>query len=447
MLPFPLTLPQDSLGPMFFQWLKRWMPRSLYGRAALILLLPVVTVQLVVSVAFIQRHYEGVTAQMARGMVLQLAYLAGEVSAAADPQATVAQMATAFDLAITLPAPPLPEDDGRVFYDLSAATLSGRLAEGVPGLAFTAYDAMRGVTVWIGTRQGMMAVSFDRKRVSASNPHQLLVLMVVSGGLMTLVAYVFLRNQLRPIKRLAAAAADYGKGRSVAYHPGGATEVRAAGTAFLDMRQRIERQAQTRTLMLSGVSHDLRTPLTRMKLALSLMDDVEAAPLRRDVDEMARMVDSFLDFARADAGDAREAVDAVALVSELLAHLGRGVLLPVEGTPAPVPLRPLAIRRAVENLLSNALRHGSRAEVSLAFSDRALRISVEDDGPGIPAAQREEAVRPFVRLDPARNQDKGDGVGLGLAIVADVARAHGGVLRLGQSDRLGGLRADLVLAR
>ena len=445
------------------------MPRSLYVRAALILLLPVVTVQLVVSVAFIQRHYEGVTRQMAGGMVLQLAYLQQVVSAVPAPQATarMADIAGPLGLQAVLPAPPVPADDRGVIYDFAAGALVATLAGGLPDLAAVRLDGMRTVTVWLPTPHGAMAVSFARSRVTASNPHQLLVLMVVLGGLMTWVAYAFLRNQLRPITRLAAAAAAYGKGRIVPYNPGGAAEVRAAGTAFVDMRARIERQAQARTFMLSGVSHDLRTPLTRLRLGLGLMDDPEAAQLIRDVEEMGQMVDSFLDFARADLASPTVPTDALALVRAVVADAGRAgqaaTLGAVEGAAAPLGLRPQAVRRALENLIGNALRHGSRAEVSLAFGERSLRISVEDDGPGIPPGQREEALRPFVRLDPARNQDRGQGsgqgsgpgggpgtgpgVGLGLAIVADVARAHGGVLRLGRSDRLGGLRADLVLAR
>jgi len=438
---------------MTFQWLKRWMPRSLYGRAVLILLLPVVTVQLVVSVAFIQRHYEGVTRQMAGGMALQLAYLRDGVVAAPADQAVAVMtgIATPLGMRASLPAPPLPSDDGRVFYDFAAAPLIATLAVGLPDLRAVRFDGMRSVTVWLPSPHGSFAVTFARSRVTASNPHQLLVLMVVLGALMTWIAYAFLRNQLRPITRLAAAAAEYGKGRVVPYTPGGAAEVRAAGTAFLEMRGRIERQGQARTLMLSGVSHDLRTPLTRLRLGLGLMDDAEAASLIRDVEEMGQMVDSFLDFARADLASPTEPTDALALVRQVVADAKRAgqmaQLGAVEGVVAPLGLRPQAIRRAVENLIGNALHHGSRAEVSLVYGERTLRITVEDDGPGIPPDQRDDALRPFVRLDAARNQDRGSGVGLGLAIVADVARAHGGVLRLGHSDRLGGLRADLVLAR
>ena len=441
---------------MFFRWLKRTMPRSLYGRAALILLLPVLTVQIVVSVVFIQRYFEGVTQLMTRSMALDLQYLQDAVTAAPDlAAARVAadSIGAALEMRVTLPATGLGTD-ARAFYDLSGRALIATLRETLPAVGTIDLSDRREVELRIATPYGPMVVAFARVRVSASNPHQLLVAMVVLGTLMTLISFIFLRNQLRPIKRMAAAAQEYGKGRIVSYHPSGATEVRAAGTAFLDMRNRIERQTQSRTMMLSGISHDLRTPLTRLRLGLSLMDDAEAEPLIRDVDDMQRLLDAFLDFARSDAGDAVVPTDVMALIRQVVEDAQRAgqaaYLGPMEGIDlldAPVPLRPMALRRALENLIGNALRYGTRAEVGLAVMDRTLRISVEDDGPGIPAERRDEAQRPFTRLDPARNQDKGSGVGLGLAIVADIARLHGGVLRLHDSARLGGLRADLVLAR
>jgi two-component system, OmpR family, osmolarity sensor histidine kinase EnvZ len=432
-------------------WLHRSLPRSLYGRAALILLLPVVTVQIVVMVAFIQRHYDGVTRQMAAAMALQLNHVAAEIGQAADPGAEAARLAAALAIEVSYPAGPVSPGQGARLTDFSAGALREALMADVRNLLAVSIDGTRRVIVWIGTPGGSVEIAFDRRRVSASNPHQLIVITLVLGALMTLIAYVFLRNQLRPIKRLAAAAEAYGRGRTTAYSPGGATEVRAAGTAFLDMRARIERQAQARTHLLTGVSHDLRTPLTRLRLGLSMIDEAEAAPLIRDVDEMQAMVTSFLDFAREDQAEETAPTDVPALLARIVADAGRAGqavgLQPVEGVPAPVPLRPGAIRRAVENLIGNALRHGTRAEVSATFMDRSLRLTVEDDGPGIPPDQRDEALRPFVRLDPARNQDRGEGVGLGLSIVADIARAHGGVLRLDKSERLGGLRADLVIAR
>ncbi len=439
---------------MNFHWLKRYMPRSLYGRAALILLVPIVTLQIVISVSFIQRYFEDVTRQMTQSVVLELDYLHRLVAEAPTTEAALAAVQTVagpLELTLALPAPPAPGGDTRRIYDLSGRAMIETLHATMPQIGPVDLGSPRMVTLWLRTDKGDMAVTFDRARVSASNPHQLLVMIIVLGVLLTFISYLFLRNQLRPIRNLARAATEYGKGRVLPYRPSGATEVRAAGAAFLDMRNRIERQTQARTLMLSGVSHDLRTPLTRMRLGLSFLDEADAEPLRRDVDDMQRMLDAFLDFIRADASDALEPTDTVDLVRQVVSdarRAGQGASLTgVDGDdPGPVPLRPMAIRRALDNLIGNALRYGNRADLSVVFGDRTIRISVEDDGPGIPADQREEAVKPFARLDPARNQDRGPGVGLGLAIVADIARAHGGVLRLGESA-LGGLKADLVLAR
>lgn len=442
---------------MIFQWLKKLMPRSLYGRAALILLLPVITLQLVISVAFIQRHFNEVTRQMTRSVLIDLHYVLDQISAAPDHPAAVRvaqDLGAALGLSVAVWPDRAPMGDSQWFYDLSGSAVIATLRDNLDNVQAIKLDDQRRVEMWVKVPQGVVQLGFDRVRVSASNPHQLLVLMLVLGILMTLIAYSFLRNQLRPIKRLAHAADAFGKGRNVPYQLAGATEVRAAGAAFLDMRARIERQTQSRTMMLSGVSHDLRTPLTRLRLGLSLIDEAEAAPLLRDVDDMQHLLDAFLDFARGDAEDALEQVDPHALITQIVAdavRAGQAAQLVEGGAPdlvaRIVPLRPMAVRRAVENLIGNALRYGTRAELSLTISDRMIRISVEDDGPGIPPDRRDEAMRPFTRLDPARNQDLGSGVGLGLAIVADIARAHGGVLRLAESARLGGLKADLVLAR
>lgn len=439
---------------MFFSWLKQYMPRGLYTRALMILILPVVSLQLLVSVVFIQRHFEGVTRQMTEAVSIDLRFLRDTANAAPNRDAAVTQVshiAGPLELAVTWPTAIPTIGDDRQWSDFTGATVASRLREGVPEIDAISMANRREVTVWIATRHGPMAVQISRRRVSASNPHQLLVIMVVLGAILTAISYVFLRNQLRPIARMARAATDYGKGRVRPYSPGGATEVRAAGMAFLDMRNRLERQTQARTMMLSGVSHDLRTPLTRMRLGLSLLDDEEAGPLIADVDEMQRLLDAFLDFARSDAADAQIAISPQQIVADLCADYAR-MNMPLEagastGPDDPVKLRGVAIRRALDNLVGNALRYGHRARISVHVTDRAIRFEVEDDGPGIPPDRREDATRPFVRLDPSRNQDRGSGVGLGLAIVADIARSHGGVLRLSESADLGGLKAELVIAR
>ncbi|WP_281982440.1 ATP-binding protein [Thalassorhabdomicrobium marinisediminis] len=438
---------------MSFKWLKDYMPRSLYGRAALILILPVITLQLAISVGFIQRHFERVTEQMTASIILDLQFLVDTINEAESVEAARRAgqgIADPLALKFALPAPRVPAQGARLWYDLSGIVVERSLHAGMAGVGPVVLDNHRIVQTYIDTDFGPMEVEFRRSRVSASNPHQLLVWMVVLGALMTLIAYIYLRNQLRPITRLAHAATAYGRGRVVPYHPAGANEVRTAGHAFLDMRNRIERQSQTRTLMLSGVSHDLRTPLTRLRLGLGLLDDEEVEPLVRDVDDMERLLDAFLDFARGDAEDETIPTDPAELAQQVLtnaARTGQAVQAGVIEGGVEVPMRPFAVRRALENLVGNALRYGQAARLSVTVSPKTVVFTVEDDGPGIPPDQREDATRPFTRLDPARNQDRGTGVGLGLAIVEDIARAHGGLLRLGESADLGGLKAEVVLGR
>lgn len=433
---------------MTFHWLKRYMPRSLYGRAALILVLPVVTLQLVVSVVFIQRHFEGVTEQMSRVVSRELNLIADTMQSGQD----VAALARALDYEIIETSMVgIRQDDMRRWYDFSGAVVIRTFDKFSPQIEIVQLPDDFLVRVFLKTGEDLVEIQFDRRRVSASNPHQLLVNMIVFGVLMTIIAFIYLRNQLRPVTRLARAAEAFGRGRVVPYSPSGATEVRAAGSAFLDMRARIERQIEQRTMMLSGVSHDLRTPLTRLRLGLSLLESEEREPLEQDVEEMQHLLDAFLSFARGDAQDGNaELTDPIELVTRVVEDAKRSgsdvELTAVEGTGS-VSIRAVAVRRAIENLVGNAVRYGTRAEVSVMISEKSLRIRVEDDGPGIPAESREDALRPFVRLDPSRNQDKGSGVGLGLAIAADIARSHGGVLRLGESKRLGGLAADFVMAR
>ena len=432
---------------------KSLLPRSLYGRSALILIIPVVMIQLVVSINFIQRHFEGVTRQMTEGLVPQIEILLERVQEPGGV-AGAGAMAAALDMKITAAEGPLPVDDGRAFWDLSGRAVIVTLRQALPELrAVELLDGpRREVRMWLPAGTEEVVITVPRRRVSASNPHQLLVLMIATSVLMTLVAIYFLRMQLRPITRLAQAAEAFGKGQRLAYRPRGAQEVRAAGKAFIDMRDRIERQIEQRTLMLSGISHDLRTPLTRMKLGLAMLpEDDETRALTADVAQMERMVDEFLAFVRGDAMETSAPADPEVLargVVENAVRAGHDVRwMPSAGAAGLMALRPMAVARALENLVGNAVRHGTRVEVSLVASERSVRLVVEDDGPGIPPERREEALLPFTRLDSARDPNRGGGAGLGLSIAADVALSHGGRLRLGNSERLGGLKAELVLAR
>jgi len=439
---------------MGWDWIKKALPRGLYGRAALILIVPIVMLQLVVSIAFLQRHFEDVTWQLTTALGYDLNVIADQLRTGGASDATP----LAEGLGMT--AYPARSPDWlseapvrRRWYDFSGRVVVSTLDSMVPEVVWVDLaESDRRVFLGLDAGQGQaMVLELDRRRVSASNPHQLFVLMIFTGILMTAVAYIFLRNQLRPIRRLARAAEAFGKGRLEPYKPSGALEVRAAGRAFLDMRARIERQIEQRTMMLSGVSHDLRTPLTRMKLSLSMMEDApDADDLRRDVEEMEALLTTFLDFARSDALDDPEPADVLQIARDVAgdaARVGGDVILNLPADAPEIALRPQAVRRALTNLLTNALRYGSKARLSVTVLDRALRLTVEDDGPGIAPEDRAEATRPFARLDQARNQDRGSGVGLGLAIANDIARGHGGTMRLSESEDMGGLRVDLVLAR
>jgi two-component system osmolarity sensor histidine kinase EnvZ len=416
-----LSIPMPRLG-------RRWLPRSFYARAALILIVPILVIQLAVAVMFLQRHYEDVTTQMTSNMVREI-------------ELVRARPELGPPLLIELGTGPV-RDRVRAI-DLSGRAMRERIVELVPDIVAvdTVTERKR---VRLGFADGT-AMEFSRSNVSASNPHQLLVLMVGVALLMTGISFAFMRNQIRPIRRLAAAAEAFGRGQAADYVPSGASEVRAAGTAFLNMRQRIERHIEQRTLLLSGVSHDLRTPLTRMKLELSMMEGPEAADLSRDVAAMERIIDTFLDFAREESAPPAP-VDVLTLLREAVETAAPDGAVGVTGDRATVPLQEGGMRRALANLVTNALTYGGAARAHVAVGAQSVTFTVEDDGPGIPEAQRDLATRPFSRLDGARSNTRGN-VGLGLSIVRDVARAHGGGLRLGRSEALGGLKAEIVVPR
>jgi two-component system osmolarity sensor histidine kinase EnvZ len=432
---------------MNFGWLKRYLPRSLFGRAVLILLLPMIGLQLVVGQVFIERHYQSVTEQMAASVILELNFAIAQVARAPDPQAALDEISVNLEmlLLLTKSSAPLPPD--RVaFFDLSGKTLIKALHRDIahPLSVDLQSDGNR-VDMRIQLDQGQLEVLISRARVTANNPHQLLVLMILTSIILLVISILFLRNQTRPINRLAAAAEAYGKGQDVPVHPAGSTEVRRAALAFLSMRNKLERQMEQRTQMLSGVSHDLRTPLTRMKLAVELMEDPEE--LKADISEMEQMLDGFLAFARDNQTEAGQRVDPIALAREVAARCGD---IPVRITASTadksnVVLRREAISRALQNLITNALHYGNTVRLSVALNQRFLHYTVEDDGPGIRPEDTERALLPFTRLDEARGHHAG--VGLGLSITLDIARAHGGTLELGKSDELGGLSAKIVIPR
>ena len=432
-----------------FRWIKQYMPKRLYWRAAIILLFPVIFLQLIISVVIIKRHFEGVTEQMTRTVASQIELIATTVEKSEIDTALSLSKSLKMEL-LEIGTTDQQVLNRRHFYDVSGIVVIRELYDlkWVQNIDLLDDDY---VTVTLKLAEMDFQLRFERARVSASNPHQLIVNMVVFGAFFTLIAFVYLRNQLRPITRLATAAEAFGRGQTVPYTASGAIEVKAAGNAFLEMRNRIERHIEQRTMILSGVSHDLRTPLTRLKLGISMSEIDDKEPLERDLEEMNLMLDEFLTFAKAQDNEKSnfELLSVSSIIESIESDYRRsGAKLDIADNKncGTYLMRPSLIRRALDNIIGNALRYGTLANLKVIIDEDHINFIVEDDGPGIPTEMLSEALKPFSRLDPARNQDKGMGVGLGLPIASDIAQAHGGSLKLLKSKKYGGLRAEFRIA-
>jgi two-component system osmolarity sensor histidine kinase EnvZ len=429
--------------------LKALTPTGLYARSLLIIILPMVIAQSVVAFLFMERHWDLVTKYLASAVTQEIATLIDVYKT--YPQGDRAQLRRIAQERLGLvvdflPETQLPPPGPKPFFSNLDEALSEQIRRQI-GLPFWIDTVGRSsiVEIRIKLDDTVMRVFARRADVYDPNSWIFLVWMVATSLIVLTVAILFLRNQIRPIVRLADAAEAFGKGREAPnFRPRGAREVRRAAAAFLEMKGRIERAMEQRTTMLAGVSHDLRTILTRFKLELALLEEgPEIDAIKKDVDEMARMLEAYLSFARGDSGEQPAPTDMAALLDELKADAernGHRVSAAFYGPPQ-VTVRPAAFKRCIGNLVSNAARHARNVAITGHRDHRWLTITVDDDGPGIPAPMREEVFKPFLRLDDARNQDEG-GTGLGLAIARDIARSHGGDIALGDSP-LSGLRATV----
>jgi two-component system, OmpR family, osmolarity sensor histidine kinase EnvZ len=427
------------------------MPKGLYARALIIIIAPMVLLQSVLTFVFLERHWQTVTKRLSTVTVQNVAmlidlYRADPREANAETLARLAETNQGLRVRFA-PGEELPPVRSKPFFNILDSNLSDELTRQI-GRPFWIDTVGRSnlVDIRIKLDNGVMHVLARRSQTYASNSHIFLLWMVGTSLVLLTVAILFLHNQIKPIVRLSEAAESFGKGRPppADFKPRGAREVRQAALAFIEMRDRIERHVEQRTIMLAGVSHDLRTVLTRFKLQLAMFEDSpELEAMRADVDEMQAMLEDYVAFAKGDAGEQIVRTDIGEILSEVKhqAHGAKEIAVEVENAPLVVPVRRHAFKRAVANLVNNAARFAAHVNVSAAKQNGALTIEVEDDGPGIPAEEREQVFRPFYRLDHARNQDSGS-TGLGLAIARDIARIHGGDIALSQSS-LGGLKAVL----
>ena len=433
--------------------LKRWLPTSLFGRSLLIIVLPVAIMQVAVTWAFFDAQWETVTSRLADGLARDIAWVADTYQDDPSP-AAFARLSRQADRSLGLrvslqPGSHLPRRKGRPTIAIAdwaiKHALSQRLTEPF-WFDTTRYPGL--VDIQVATPEGIIGVLAPMDRAVANKSNIFILWMSLATVLLTAVSILFIRNQVRAIERLADAADAFGRGGDVPqFKPHGAREVRKAAQAFIAMKERIQRHIDQRTELLASVSHDLRTPLTRLKLEAALSrPSARVSAIKRDLAEMEHMIDEYLAFARGQGGEVVELAPLAPLIETVAEGAGRsGARLSVEvDAGLSAKLRPMAFKRALLNLVMNAAAHAQT--VAVAARPRAgggVEITVDDDGPGIAPEHYEEAFKPFNRLDPARNQNE-KGVGLGLAIARDVARGLGGDVVLDKSP-LGGLRAMVRL--
>jgi two-component system osmolarity sensor histidine kinase EnvZ len=427
---------------------KNLMPKGLYARALLIIIVPMVILQSVVAFVFMERHWNTVTRHLSAAVVQDIAALIDIYKIYPQDKDRVQLRRIAQErlglVVDFLPVGDMPQPGPKPFFSLLDQTLSVQLSQqiGKPFWIDTVGKSSL-VEIRIKLEDTVMRVFARRSAAYASNSEIFIFWMLGTSSILIMIAVLFLRNQIKPILRLADAAESFGKGREQPdFRPRGAREVRRAAQAFFEMKTRIERSIEQRTAMLAGVSHDLRTILTRFKLELALIGDTpELEAMRKDVDEMNAMLEAYLSFARGDSGEQAQPTDMEAALEELRGDAerhGHAATVVFHGHPT-VTVKPAAFKRCLANLVSNAARYADTISITGHRDHRYLSVTVDDDGPGIPSSMREEVFKPFLRLDDARNQDEG-GTGLGLAIARDIARSHGGDIMLGDSP-LGGLRA------
>ncbi|MBZ9678453.1 ATP-binding protein [Mesorhizobium sp. ES1-1] len=434
----------------FWRLVSLYMPKRLYARSLIIVIAPMIMLQSVVAFVFMERHWATVTQRLSQATVSDIAAIIDLIETYphdADYANIIRIAQDRVQLKIDLlPPDPLPPPGPKPFFSILDEALSSEITRQInrPFWIDTVGNSNM-VEVRVQLENKVLRVFVRRSQAYASNTHIFLIWMVGTSLVLLMIAIPFLRNQIRPILTLAEAAESFGKGRPMPrdFRPRGAEEVRRAGFAFIQMRERIERQIDQRTAMLTGVSHDLRTILTRFKLQLALTGgkaETKAA-MDQDIDDMQSMLEGYLAFARGEASEDAGRFDLEVYFQKLgeEARLRKRKLSTTLSGDRDVHVRPNAFARLMSNVIGNAFRYAKTIEVNATHGRGSLLVTIDDDGPGIPADRREDVFKPFVRLDEARNLDA-SGTGLGLSIARDIARSHGGDITLGDSP-LGGLRA------
>ena len=434
--------------------IKNILPQTLFGRALLIIVTPLILMQAISTFVFFDRHWDTMTRRLAHTLAGDIAFIVDSLTPLPrqiDLNQIFLKAEDILHIRLTYsPEEILVKKEPFQQWDRVRKSLQAALKERVRrpfSIDTTKKD--RRIEIKIQLPQGLLNVNVHEKRLYSSTPYIFLMWMIGSSLVLFAIAIIFMRNQIRPIRRLAIAARSFGMGRgSSEIKPSGAKEVRQATQAFRQMRERITRQFAQRTEMLAGVSHDLRTPLTRMRLQIEMLERTpETKELQDDIQEMERMIDGYLTFARGEGSEPLSQINLANVIKEIISIERRDgssiSFINKSKEIKSVTSRPQAIKRAITNLVINSKKYADTVKVELEYNSDHAIIIIDDDGPGIKAEHRDDVFKAFFRLDPSRNTDTG-GTGLGLTIARDIVQRHGGDLLLSQAS-LGGLRATITL--
>ena len=436
--------------------LKKILPRTLFARSLLILTLPIILALIISIYIFFDGHWIKTASKLVFGVAAETSYLVDQVEQNKDAKfiQNLSQLSLKhFNLNLEYIADGTLGDSeeqhkgrGQVIQNILSRELDQVIEQPYDVLVDT-QDKWTQIRIQLD--HGVLIVTSPQSRLFSSTGYVFLIWMVGVSTILLTVAILFMRNQIRPIKRLALAAERFGKGRDVPFFkPEGAREVRAAARSFIGMRDRINKQIQQRTAMLAGVSHDLRTPLTRMKLQVEMMPESEdQKAIKSDVEDMERMINAYLQFAKGDGNEQMERTNIISLLQrqeELFKRDGFDVSLTVDKKiNYEIFIRPVAFERCVGNVISNAQKYANAVWVEVARDEDFITLTFDDDGAGIAPENYENVFKPFYREEKSRNSKTG-GVGLGLPISQDIILAHGGEIILHKSPQ-GGLRLVIQL--
>ncbi len=438
----------------FSSLLKRFLPKGLFARATLIVILPVLLVQLIIGILFWDNHWDRVSARLAKDLIGEVRYILSEVNNARSAQEIVylqSQARRYLDFSFSFnPNHILTKDDN--LSDIASKNIRQELMTQIPGEWSLKKDPNNPefYILSIQSKNGLMEVRFTKNRIFSSSIFVVVIWGVIAAVAFIIIAELFLRNQVRAIAKLAEVAEAYGKGRDIiGYRPHGAREVRKVGASFLSMRRRLSSYIEQRTLMLSGISHDMRTPLTRLTLELDMMDpnDPSVIHMKQDVTQMQQMIKAWLSYIRDEEGEIAQNFSLSKCLEDIANQLRKkytnDAVRIQQYQPVIIEGKLHSLIRAFTNIIENAIKYGNHANITYAKEDSFISIIVEDEGPGITKQEKINVFKPFYRIESSRNTQTG-GIGLGLSIARDIITAHGGEIYLENRDPKG-LRCRIIL--